>query len=120
MTDPKAIADAYLATWNAADTPTRLGLLADGWSADACYADPLASSTGREGIAAMIDAVRAQFPGLGFTLHGQPDGHGAYARFSWALAPHGGPAVAYGTDVVRLDAAGRIADVIGFLDAVAA
>lgn len=116
MTDPKPIADRYLALWNEADEARRVALLAENWAADARYADPMMQGEGRDGIAAMIQGARTHFPGHGFTLRGTPDGHGSYVRFSWDLAPEGAPAIAGGTDIVRLDGAGRIADVVGFLD----
>lgn len=116
MTDPKTIADRYLAVWNEADDARRVALLAEDWAADARYVDPMMQGEGRNGIAAMIQGARAQFPGHGFTLRGIPDGHGNYVRFSWDLAPEGAPAFARGTDIVRLDGDGRIADVVGFLD----
>jgi hypothetical protein len=116
MTDPNSIADAYLALWNDGDDASRHARLAAGWRTDARYADPIMASQGHNGIAAMIAEARSQFPGHGFTLAGTPDGHRDFVRFSWTLAPAGGAAVAAGTDVVRLDSAGRIAEVIGFLD----
>ncbi|MCW6530861.1 MULTISPECIES: nuclear transport factor 2 family protein [Sphingomonas] len=119
MTDPNTIAHNYLAVWNEADDAARADRLFAGWSNDARYVDPLMKGDGREGIAAMIAAARAQFPGHAFTLAGTPDGYGNYVRFSWTLAADG-PAVAAGTDVVRLDEAGRIAEVVGFLDGTAA
>jgi len=70
----------------------------------------------RDGIAAMIAAARAPFPGRRFTLRGTPDGHDAFVRFGWTLAPEDGNAIAAGTDIVRLDGSGRIAEVIGFLE----
>jgi hypothetical protein len=91
-------------------------MLDDGWTGDARYVDPLMSGEGREGVAAMIEAARAQFPGHGFALQGAADGHGPFVRFSWTLAPTNGDRIAGGTDVVRLDEAGRIAEVVGFLD----
>lgn len=120
MTDPKQIAERYLATWNEPDGDARRERLGRDWNADARYADPLMSGAGRDGIATMIEAARGQFPGHGFTLLGDPDGHGAFVRFSWALAPEGGQPVGGGTDVVRLDGDGRIAEVVGFLDGMAA
>jgi hypothetical protein len=120
MHDPKAIAAAYLDAWNEADPARRQALLAQGWSEDARYADPLMQAEGRERIAQMIETARDSFPGHGFTLEGSPDGHGPFLRFSWALAPRGGAPVARGFDVLRLDGEGRIQDVIGFLDAVPA
>ena len=113
---PRAIAETYLAAWNEADDLRRRELLEQGWAANARYVDPLMQGEGRDGIAAMIAAARVQFPAHGFTLHGAPDGHGSYVRFSWTLAPQGSGPVAGGTDVVRLDGQGRIAEVVGFLD----
>ena len=114
--EPKAIAERYLAAWNEADDARRRALLEQSWAPDARYADPLMHGEGRDGIAAMIGAARSQFPGHGFTLRGTPDGHGHYVRFSWTLAPEGGAPVGGGTDMMRLDGEGRIAEVVGFLD----
>ena len=112
---PQEIASDYLATWNTPDDTERARTLA-GWAEGARYRDPMMTGEGRDGIAAMITAARAQFPGHSFTLTGTPDGHGPFVRFSWTLAPANGQAVAHGTDIVRLDDDGRIAEVIGFLD----
>jgi hypothetical protein len=119
MKSPHQIASDYLAAWNTPDEAERARLL-DGWAENACYHDPMMTGEDRGGIAAMIAKARGQFPGHSFALTGTPDGHGPFIRFSWALAPAGGAPVAHGTDVVRLDAAGRIAEVIGFLDGDAA
>jgi hypothetical protein len=115
-TTPQTVADRYLAVWNEADPARRRALVAEAWSPAAHYVDPLMTGEGHDGIAAMIQAARTQFPGHGFSLRGVPDGHGRHVRFSWDLAPHGGAAVAGGTDVATLDTDGRIVDVIGFLD----
>ena len=116
MTHPNDIADAYIALWNDANEASRHARLSAGWNAEARYADPMMGGNGHDGIAAMIAGARAQFPGHGFTLSGTPDGHGPFVRFSWTLAATGAAPVARGTDVVRLDGAGRIVEVIGFLD----
>lgn len=118
MRSTEDIAHAYLAAWNEPDAGARAARIAREWSAAARYLDPMMEGEGPAGIAAMIDAARTQFPGHAFTLEGRPDGHGPFVRFTWSLAPAGGAAIMRGTDVVRLDAAGRIAEVIGFLDAV--
>ncbi len=120
MTDPNSTAETYIALWNDANDESRRARLSESWSVDARYADPVMSGAGHDGIDAMIAGARAQFPGHGFTLVGTPDGHGDFVRFSWTLAPTNGAPVAAGTDVVRLDATGRIAEVIGFLDGNAA
>ena len=116
MTTPHAIADRYLATWNESDAVRRQALIAELWSPRGRYADPMMSGEGHDGIARMIEAARAQFPGLRFSARGEPDGHGPFARFSWSLGPAGGAPVAGGTDVARLDEHGRVIEVIGFLD----
>lgn len=117
MHDPNAIADAYLATWNAADQTRRRELLQTAWAEDADYTDPMMKGCGHDGIATMIAGARNRFPGHSFRLHGTPDGHSDVVRFSWTLiAPDASPVVR-GTDIVRLDDDGRIASVTGFLDA---
>jgi len=116
MTSPDAIAESYLAVWNDSDGARRRERLSQSWRNDARYVDPLMQAEGRGGIADMIEGAREKFPGLGFSLNGRPDGHGDFVRFSWLLGPASGEAVAGGTDVVRLDRDGRIAEVVGFLD----
>lgn len=119
MTDPRTIAENYLAAWNAPGSEERATNMMS-WAPDARYVDPLMRGEGRDGIAAMIARARAQFPGHDFTLTGTPDGCGNHVRFSWTLAAESGTPVARGTDIVRLDREGRIAEVIGFLDGGAA
>jgi SnoaL-like domain len=116
MINPTDIAERYLALWNDPDHASRCSRLSKDWAADAHYADPMMSGSGRDGIADMIAGARDQFPGHAFSQKGRPDGHARFVRFSWNLAPAGGAVVASGTDVVRLDDEGRIAEVIGFLD----
>ena len=116
MTDHLAIANAYLALWNEADDAARTDALTKGWTADAHYADPLMQGEGPAGISAMIAAARSHFPDHRFDLSGTPDGHGPFTRFSWTLVSPNGDAVARGMDVARLDAAGRVTEVVGFLE----
>jgi len=119
MHNPDTIAKDYLSVWNQVDAGARRTQMAAGWADEAEYADPLMAASGRDAICAMIEQARTQFPGHAFALRGKPDSHRQFVRFSWDLAPAGGPPVAGGTDVVRLDAQGRIAEVVGFLDGAA-
>jgi hypothetical protein len=112
----RTIADSYLAVWNEADDARRRALVSRTWRPDARYADPLMKGDGHEGICRMIEAARAQFPGHAFALRGEPDGHGAWVRFSWSLGPREGAAIAGGTDIACMDGDGRFAQVTGFLD----
>jgi hypothetical protein len=62
--------------------------------------------------------VQQQFPGLVFAPGGPVDAHHGQARFTWRLgAPDAEPAV-ISFDVADIDADGRIATVLGFLDKV--
>jgi hypothetical protein len=116
MTEYRAIADRYLAMWNEPDAVRRRALVAAAWRGDGRYVDPLMAGEGHEAIAALIEGARAQFPGHGFTLRGEPDGHGGHVRFSWTLAPAGGSPVGGGTDIARVGDDGRFIEVVGFLD----
>lgn len=119
MTDPAKIADSYLALWNEPDPARRAALLRAHWCADASYVDPLASAQGHAAIAALVDAVRARFPGCRFALAGPADGYGERVRFSWTLGPPADPEAVKGTDFVLLEQ-GRLKTVTGFLDKVPA
>jgi hypothetical protein len=114
------IVDSYIASWNEADDAKRRELVAQTFATGARYVDPLVSSAGHAGIAAMIQAVQGQFPGLVFARTGKADQHGRYLRFSWTLGPAGGTAVAGGTDFAIVDLEGRLDSVTGFLDFVPA
>ncbi|MEV6122568.1 nuclear transport factor 2 family protein [Streptomyces sp. NPDC052077] len=108
----------YLEAWNA--VPGALAeAVAAAWAADGTYTDPLADVRGHEGIAALIAGTRERFPGFAFRLTGAVDGHHDTARFSWEMVNGAdGSAPLAGSDVVTLDAAGRIRSVYGFLDRV--
>ena len=119
MISPVAIAERYIAAWNEADPARRRAILAESWSPQATYIDPLASVEGHDGVDALIAGVQQRFPGFGFKLLGEPNGYGDQVRFSWTLGPAAGEPPIQGSDVVTLKG-GRIASVIGFLDKVPA
>jgi ketosteroid isomerase-like protein len=112
-----AIASRYIAAWGEADAVRRRALIADVFTPDAVYLDPMVRSAGHDGLDAMIGAVQQQFAGLHFKLHGKQDGHNDVVRFSWTLGADGAEPVAYGTDIAVVAADGRISSVTGFLDA---
>lgn len=110
--------ERYLSCWNESDAEVRRSLIAEHWSEQARYTDPLAQAQGRDAVDATIAAVQAQFPDFVFTPVGPVDAHHQQARFSWGLGPEGAEPVIVGFDVVTLDEAGRIDTVLGFLDKV--
>lgn len=118
MTTPADIAETYIAAWNETDAAARRAMIADTWSADAIYVDPLASVAGHDGVDGLIAGVQQRFPDFRFALIGAPDGHGEHVRFSWGLGPEGADeAPIKGTDYVRVED-GRLKSVTGFLDQV--
>ena len=117
MTSALEIATTYLATWNEKDADRRRTLIAEGWSPDATYVDPLMSANGAGQINEIIGAVHKRFPDFHFTLIGTPDGHGDNVRFSWGLGPMDAEPAIEGSDVVQLRE-GRLGSVVGFLDKV--
>ncbi|SHL44411.1 SnoaL-like domain-containing protein [Pseudonocardia thermophila] len=125
MTDYTDLAKRYLAAFNEPDEAARAAAVADLFTADATYVDPLAEVSGHDGIAGFLAAAREQLPGFEFRLDGAVDGHHRQARFRWVAGPAevldgaGAPPVV-GFDVVVTDDSGRIRSVYGFLDAVPA
>ncbi|MHC3469967.1 nuclear transport factor 2 family protein [Streptomyces sp. 7R007] len=111
----------YFEAWNEREPERRAKAVAAAWSADGAYTDPLADVGGHGPIAAVIAAAHEQFPGFAFRLTGAVDGHHDTARFSWELVSEAdGTAPVAGSDVITLDADGRIRSVLGFLDRVPA
>ncbi len=89
MTASPDLAARYLAAWNATDPAVRRAAVAEVFTEDARYTDPLADVTGHAAIEATIAAVQAQFAGFVFTLAGPVDAHHDQLRFTWNLGPAG-------------------------------
>jgi SnoaL-like domain len=119
MTDVNTVIDRYIDMWNETDSSRRRDLIAQAWTDDASYIDPLVVAEGPDAIDATVAAVQTQFPGFAFRLAGPVDAHHNLARFTWELAPKGADeAVVVGFDVAVLSDDGRLRDVHGFLDKV--
>jgi hypothetical protein len=110
----------YLRVWNTTDEADRRKAIDEVFAEDVRYVDPLAEVEGRDALSALIGAVHQQFPGLVFTAGGPADAHHQRGRFTWHLGPVGGEPLVIGFDVASLDDAGRIREVLGFLDQVPA
>lgn len=117
LTDTTQLVENYLAIWNETDAAARKALIAETWTEDASYTDPLADVSGHDGIDGLVAAVQAQFPGFVFRRLGEVDGHHAFIRFSWEAGPADGEAVVAGSDVALISD-GRLSRVVGFLDLV--
>lgn len=117
MSTKQNVMQRYIDAWNETDAGRRRAILAEVYTEDCTYTDPLAAVSGREGIDQLIAGVQKQYPGLVFSLAGKVDAHHDQARFTWqAGAPGHEPAV-IGFDVAVLEG-DRIRSVYGFLDKV--
>jgi hypothetical protein len=116
MADTETLVDNYIAMWNETDPDQRRALVAETVTDDADYVDPLMEGTGVDGIATMIGAAQAQFPGHRFTLVTGPEAHHDRVRFSWSLAADGSTPVAIGVDFASLAGDGRMRSITGFLE----
>lgn len=113
------LVDRYIAVWNETDATRRAALIAETWTADATYHDPMMQGDGYAGISQLVAAVHERFPAFRFSRLGEADFHGEYLRFSWALGLDGEEAMVKGTDFALLEE-GRLRKVTGFLDQVPA
>lgn len=123
MTDTTTVVHRYIAMWNETSPEDRRAIIAETWTDDATYLDPIMSGDGAEGINAMVAAAQKQFPGHRFELTSGPDVHHDRLRFAWKMVPAGGNGaeapVAAGVDFARLADDGRLREVTGFLEPVA-
>ena len=111
------VVDGYIAMWNETSGEARRAIIAETWTEDATYVDPLMSGEGAAGIDAMVSGVQEQFAGHRFELTAGPDHHHDRVRFAWRLVgANGGPAVAHGVDFATLADDGRLRSVTGFLE----
>ncbi|MFI6599780.1 nuclear transport factor 2 family protein [Nonomuraea sp. NPDC050536] len=114
------IVERYIAAWNETDADARAKAVAELWTEDGTYTDPLADVAGHEAIAAVIEGAQGMFQGFVFSAGEVYDAHHDVARFTWHLGPEGQEPVVVGFDVVQLAEDGRIRRVLGFLDKVPA
>ena len=110
-----AVVDTYIASWNEGDETRRRELVAQAFTDDARYLDPLMAGEGTDGITGMIGAAQAQFPGHRFELSFGPDAHNDVVRFAWTLRGADGP-IASGVDFGTVADDGRLRNVTGFLE----
>ena len=121
MTDTDALINRYIDIWNERDPQRRRELIAQTWTEDATYVDPMLTGSGHDGIDAMIGGAQQQFPGHRFELAGAPDAHHDRVRFTWQLFGEDGQVpVATGIDFATVADDGRLKDVTGFLEQPAA
>ena len=117
MHDVNALVQRYFAVWNETDPDARLDLIAETWSDDATYVDPLLEGDGPVGINAMVSGLQQQFPEHRFRLVGSVDHHHDRLRFGWELVePENGVSVIEGIDFGIVSPNGQLQSITGFVD----
>ena len=118
MTDINTIVASYVAAWNEPDAGRRKEIIARTWAEDGAYIDAHRRGVGHGEISAMIETVQKQLPGYSLRLVSGIEAHNGHARFSWCAggAPDA-PLFFAGTDFVDAGPDGRLASVVGFVDA---
>lgn len=121
MSDIAGTIERYLSLWNVTDADARKAGIADIFTEDATYTDPLADVAGHDGIDAVMAGAQGQFAGFAFKPLGTVDTNHHIARFSWELVPAGGgESIVIGFDVAAFNEDGKIRSIFGFLDKVPA
>lgn len=115
MNNTTELIDRYISMWNEPDAGRRGELIAQTWTEDASYLDPVMNGEGRSGIDAMVKGVQEKFPGHRFRRTSDVDTHHDRVRFTWELAPEGGPIAVSGIDFGVI-ADGRLQTITGFFD----
>ncbi len=115
MNDVIPTIDRYVASWNETDPARRRALIAQTWTEDARYLDPVLSGDGHDGIDAMIARFQAAYAGNQVRRTSDVDAHHDRVRFGFEIGPDGGPALAGGLDIGEL-AGDRLRSITGFLD----
>jgi hypothetical protein len=119
MSDITTTVDRYIALWNETSHEARMTAIAEVFTAEAIYTDPLADVAGYDGIDAVVAGAQAQFPGYAFKLLDAVDSNHNIARFTWELVPAaGGESLVIGADVAVFGEDGKIRSVYGFLNKV--
>ena len=112
--DRAGVIDACFAALVEPDPARRAELVAQGWTPDATFVDPLFEATGHDGIATIADAVVSGYPGQRFVRTTEVDEHHDIVRYGWALIAEDGSITVTGLDVAELAADGRMRKVTGF------
>jgi hypothetical protein len=106
--------DTHLKAYCEPDPATRAELLAAVWAPTGALFDPPFEGEGLDAIAAMTDVVLTHYAGHTFRRTTDIDAHHTFGRYGWELVAPDGTAAVTGTDIVEIDAEGRLTRIVGF------
>ena len=113
-TTTPAIVSDYLAMWLEPDEGVRRAHIERVFTEDGRHVDPNADARGHDGLAEMITAVHAQFPGFGMRQTTAVDQHNDQLRFGWELLAADGSTILTGIDAGEVADDGRLRRITGF------
>jgi hypothetical protein len=105
--------EEYGAAWNEVDADVRASMLANVFSEEGTYVDPMGSADSRAALVEHISGFHAMMPGNTIHATSGVDAHGSVFRFAWEMR-NGDEVALEGFDFGELDADGRIARIVGF------
>ncbi|MET9021345.1 nuclear transport factor 2 family protein [Actinopolymorpha sp. NPDC004070] len=108
--------DRYVEFWNAAAPEDQQRLAAQTFAEEVSSRTPVALMRGVEELVAFRNQFAQHFPDYRFRARAEPEAHHGRARLRWEIVVGGGTSFATGTDVLRLDEAGLVTEITGFLD----
>jgi len=104
----------YCAAWSEPDAQRRQELIEKVWAATGAYTDPTAHVEGRKALADHIGGFMRRTPGARIIATSHADSHHGMFRFTWKLLGVDGKTISEGIDFGKLDAGGRIQEIVGF------
>jgi hypothetical protein len=113
-TDTTTLVADYLAMWRETDEAARAERIAQVFTEDGRHVDPNADAQGHAGLAEMITAVHALYPGFTMRQTTAIDAHNDQLRFGWQLQSADGSLTLDGIDVGEVAADGRLQRITGF------
>ena len=113
-TTTEALIASYFDMWLETDADARAEKISAVFTEHGRHVDPNADANGHAGLAEMMGAVHAQFPGLGMRRVTGIDQHNDQLRFGWELTGADGTVIVTGIDVAQVALDGRLSQVAGF------
>ena len=112
--DQTAVVDRYFSAWNERDASARAKAVANAFTAEARYCDPLADVSGHDAISSMMGALQEQHAGLSLRVSSAIDAHHDLLRFGWEAVDADGNVSISGIDIATIGPDGRLVALQGF------
>ena len=107
--------ETYLTAWSAVSAEERRRALEESVSPEIAYFDAMAQLSGRDALGVHLAGFQQRRPDYSFSLAHYLQ-HNDAVLANWLMKDDSGKVVVRGYDSIRLDAAGRIASIVGFSD----